>query len=106
MKKRIVVTLALLLTVLFCGSGSYAATGKNDSTDNASLIKAKTLVMRLDIINATDQSKFSKAEKRILRKEVRLIKGNLKELRGGRYIPTMLIVMLVLIPVSVFKITE
>jgi hypothetical protein len=107
MKTRIVTTLTLFLTMLFCASITYsAALPSNDSTSNASLIKAKALVMRLDIINATDQSIFTKTEKRILRKEVRFIKGNLKELRGGRYIPTMLIVMLVLIPVSVFQLTE
>jgi hypothetical protein len=106
MKTRIVITLTLLLTMLFCGSNTNAATGQNDSTNNASLIKAKALVMRLDIINATDQSKFTKAEKRILRKEVRYIKGNLKELRGGRYLPTMLIFLIVLVPVSVFQLTE
>lgn len=106
MKTRIVITLTLLLTMLFFGINTNAATGQNDSTSSASLIKAKALVMRLDIINATDQSKFTKAEKRILRKEVRSIKGNLKELRGARYMPTMLIIMLVLVPVSVFQLTE
>jgi hypothetical protein len=106
MKTRIIIAFTLLLMVLFCGSNTNAATGQNDSTNNASLIKAKALVMRLDIINATDQSKFSKADRRILRKEARYIKGNLKELRGGRYMPTMLIVMIVLIPVSVFQLTE
>jgi hypothetical protein len=107
MKTRIVITLTLFLTMLFCLSNTNAAAGTaNDSTNNAALIKAKALVMRLDIINATDQSKFTKAEKRVLRKEVRYIKGNLKELRGGRYMPTMLIVLLVLVPVSVFQLTE
>jgi hypothetical protein len=107
MKTRTVLTLSLFLAVLFCVSNTYAATPiANDSTSNAALIKAKALVMRLDIIKATDQSKFTKAEKRILRKESRSIKGNLKELRGGRYMPTMLIVMLVLVPVSVYQLTE
>lgn len=107
MKTRIVVTLTLFTTMLFCVANTTAATHPgNDSTDTASLVKAKALVMRLDIINATDQSKFTKAEKRILRKEVRYIRGNLKELRGGRYLPTALIVLIVLIPLSVYQLTE
>jgi hypothetical protein len=106
MKTRIVITLTLFFTMLFCASNTNAAASMSDSTKNATLVNAKALVMRLDIINATDQSKFTKAERRIVRKEVRHIKGNLKELKGGRYMPTMLIVMLVLIPVSAFQLTE
>ena len=106
MKTYMGITLTLLLTMVICGSTANAAAEQNDSTDYAPLIQAKALVMRLDIINATDQSKFTKAEKRILRKEVRHIKGDLKELRGGRYVPTIFIVLLLLVPVTVFQLTE
>lgn len=77
-----------------------------DSTKNIAITNAKALVMRLDIINTTDQSKFTKSEKRILRKETRHIKGDLKELRGGRYFRTSLLVLLILVPVSVFQLSE
>jgi hypothetical protein len=105
--KTSIVLLISLLTMLFSTSG--VCSEKNtpvDSTHMAALIKAKQLVMRLDIIKATDQSRFTTMQRRILRKETRHIKGDLKELRGGRYVSTMLVVMLFLVPVSVFQLTE
>jgi hypothetical protein len=68
MKTRIVIRITLFLTVLFCVSNRYAAT-ENDLTNNASLTKAKALVMQLDIITATDHPKFAKAEKEFFAKK-------------------------------------
>jgi hypothetical protein len=107
MKTYIVVIVSLIATMLFFSSTVHAEKNlKTDSTSNAAIIKAKALVMRLDIINATDQSGFTKAEKRTLRKESHHIKGDLKELHGGRYIRTSLLVLIVLVPLSVFQLTE
>ena len=106
MKTRIVIIVTLFVTMVICGPDTYASRPTTDSTKDASIIQAKQLIMRLDTINASDKSNFNKAEKKILRKEVRFIKRDLKELRGGRYLSTMLIVMIVLIPVSVFQLTE
>jgi hypothetical protein len=107
MKARIVFNLGFLFMMLFCASITNTGSGRAlDSAKNASLAQAKALVMRLDIINVTDQSKLTRAEKRIQRKEIRYIKRNLKELRGGSYLPTSVIVLLLLIPVSVFQLTE
>ena len=107
MKTYIVVIVTLIATVMFSLSTAHAAMKmESDSTNNAAIIKAKALVMRLDIINATDQSGFTKAEKRTLRKESHHIKGDLKELHGGRYIRTSLLILIVLVPLSVFQLTE
>jgi hypothetical protein len=107
MKTYIVVIVTLVATMLFSSSTALAEKHVNsDSTNNAVIIKAKALVMRLDIINVTDQSGFTKAEKRTLRKETHHIKGELKELHGGRYIRTSLLILIVLVPLSVFQLTE
>jgi hypothetical protein len=93
--------------MLFSSSTAHAEKKPvTDSTSIAVIIKAKALVMRLDIINATDQSGFTKSEKRMLKKETRHIKGDLKELHGGRYIRTSLLILIVLVPLSVFQLTE
>jgi hypothetical protein len=107
MNTCIVVIVSLLATMLFYPSEAHTERrAVPDSIDIAVIIKAKALVMRLDIINTTDQSEFTKAEKRTLRKEARHIKSNLKELRGGRYVRTTFLVLLFLVPVSVFQLTE
>jgi hypothetical protein len=106
MKTCIVVMICLFTTMLFYTSSAQAENLATDSSNNAALRKAKALVMRLDIINATDISELTKKEKRTLRKETRYIKGNLKELRGGRYVRTSLLVLLLLVPVSVFQLSE
>jgi hypothetical protein len=77
-----------------------------DSASTATITNAKLLLMRLDVINATEQSHFTKSEKRIVRKEIRAIKADLKELRGARYVRTALIVVILVIPLSVFYIIE
>jgi hypothetical protein len=107
MKTYIVVIVTLVATMLFSSSPVLAGQYLNtDSSSNAAIIKAKGLVMRLDIINATDQSGFTKSEKRTLKKETRHIKGELKELHGGRYMRTSLLILIVLVPISVFQLTE
>jgi hypothetical protein len=106
MKTCIVVVISFFAAMLFSTSTVHAGNLVTDSTNLAGIVKAKALIMRLDIINATDQSEFTKTEKRTLRKETRHIKGDLKELRGGRYVRTSLLVLLVLVPVSVFQLTE
>jgi hypothetical protein len=94
---------ALLISNSSASIGTYLHT---DSTSTASVTKAKLMLMRLDVINASDQSDFTKSEKRIIRKEVRHIKGNLKELRGGRYVKTAVISFILLVPISIFYVAE
>jgi hypothetical protein len=105
--KKLIIAIASLLTMmLFLSSGAIAETADYDSTATPELTKAKSLLARLDIINAMDKTGFSVREKKGLRKEARSIKGQLKELRGGRYIPVGALIMILIIPLTIYQVTE
>lgn len=60
--------------------------------------EAKALVTRLDEIKAMDMSKLKSTEKKELRKEVRTIKRELKDISGGIYVSAgVLIVVLIVL---------
>jgi hypothetical protein len=61
--------------------------------------EAKTLLLRLNEINAMDKSKISSSEKKNLRIEVRTIKHHLREIGGGVYLSvgTIIIILILLI---------
>ena len=59
--------------------------------------KAKVLLARLDKINEMDKSKMSSQEKLHLRKEVRSIKSQLKDLSGGIYLSLGAIIIILLL---------
>ena len=59
--------------------------------------KAKVLLARLDKINEMDKSKMSSQEKLQLRKEVRSIKSQLKDLSGGIYLSLGAIIIILLL---------
>jgi hypothetical protein len=71
------------------------------ATIEANEAKAKTLVLRLDEINAMDKSKLKSSDKKDLRKEVRSIKSQLNYLEnGGVYLSVgALILILILLVV-------
>ena len=58
---------------------------------------ARTLLNRLDEINAQDKSSLSVAEKKSLRKEARAIKSELKRASGGVYLSVGAIIIIVLL---------
>lgn len=101
----------MLLGIALC-SGLSQSTAHSltltrlDSAHDVTIVNAKALLMRLDLLTATDQSDFTKSEKKSLRTECRHIRKDLQELRGGRYFRTSLLVLVLLIPVSVFQWTE
>lgn len=101
-----VILIGIVLTVLSIRADAMTHTSMGLDTTSTTLSKAKSMLMRLDILNATDQSNFTKSEKRIVRKEVKAIKSDLKELRGARYMRTGIIVLILAIPLSAFYITE
>lgn len=78
----------------------------HDSTGTKILSDAKILLKRLDTINATDKTDFKSKEKKQLRKEVRKIKGDLRELHGARYISASVIIIILAIPFAVYQFTE
>jgi len=59
--------------------------------------RAKTLLLRLDEINAMDKSGLKSSDKRILRKEVRSIKKELQTLGGGLYVSVGAIIIIILL---------
>ena len=107
MKTSIVTIIILIVTMLFPLASTAGKTlSDTDSTNDAAISKAKVLVMRLDVLNATDQSGFTKTEKTLLRREARSIRGDLKDLQRRRYIPATVITMVLLISVAAFHASE
>ena len=70
------------------------------STDLPSLnssIEVNVLLSRLDEIKATDRSNMSWLERKTLRKEMRNIKNQLREVGGGVYLSVGAIIIIVLL---------
>jgi hypothetical protein len=59
--------------------------------------KVNVLVKRLNEIDAMDKSNLSASEKKALRKEVRAIKRDVKELGGGVYISVGVLLLIIII---------
>src|SRR5688572_27137648 len=90
MKKTILYLMTACLLLTFHPTQSHAAATTKPSTlvipEPGKTVEAKALLVRLDEINAMDKSNLKSSDKRILRKEVRSIKKQLKDLSGGVYI--------------------
>ena len=106
MRKLITVIIILQGIMLFLSSRAIAEAADHDSTVTTELTKAKILLARLDIINAMDNTAFSVTEKKGLRKEARSIRAQLKELRGGRYIPAGALILILIIPWTIYQVAE
>lgn len=59
--------------------------------------EAQALLSRLDEIKAMDMSSLGKTEKRQLRKEVRAIKSDLRDIGGGVYLSVGAIIIIILL---------
>jgi len=59
--------------------------------------EVKILLLRLDEIKAADMSKMKSEEKKELRKEVKSIKHNLREIGGGVYLSVAAIVLIIVL---------
>lgn len=59
--------------------------------------EAKTLLLRLDEIKAKDMSKLTVTEKKKLRKEVKSIKYELRNIGGGVYLSVGAIILIVIL---------
>jgi hypothetical protein len=100
------VLLATLLTV-FANTEINAKTPIEISLDSIQAVEiAKDLLIRLDEINAIDRARLTTSETKSLRKERRLIKGELKELRKGTYVSVKRLVALLLVPIIIFNISQ
>ena len=99
------IILASVLTIVVTLE-TKAKTGINISPDSTQVVEsAKRLLVRLDEINAIDKSHLTISETKALRKEVRLIKGELKELHKGTYVRVGKLAVLLLVPFIIFNIS-
>ena len=59
--------------------------------------QAQVLLSRLEEINAMDKSTLNSSEKKVLRKEVRQIKSQLRDIGGGVYLSVGAIIIIILL---------
>ena len=101
MKKIAFCLMAIYLSLTFHPTQSNAASTVVSSSIVASKptesAKAKVLLQRLNEINAMDKSKLNSSDRKILRKEVRSINSQLREVGGGVYISVGAIIIIALI---------
>jgi hypothetical protein len=101
MKKIVFCFMATCLSLTFLPLQSNAATTAEPSslvvTKPAEAAEAKTLELRLNEINAMDKSKMKSAEKKNLRKEVKTINHNLREIGGGVYLSAGAVILIVIL---------
>lgn len=103
MKRSFLMVLTVLFFLAFSPLQTNASTEivNNPKTTEAGLesARAQELLDRLEEINEMDKSAMSRTEKREMRKEVRAIKKEMKQLGGGIYISVggLIIILLLLI---------
>lgn len=88
-----------LLAILLLGIGcpAMAATTPANTHFTTSEIRAAELQNRLEEINAMDKTELSRAEKKVLRKEVKEIKKELATMSGGVYLSVGAIILIALL---------
>jgi hypothetical protein len=101
MKKLTLLIMTALLLLAFVPMQLNAEPESNSSAKDATEVvmsdEAVALMDRLEEIESMDKSDLNSAEKRELRKEVRDIKKELKELSGGVYISVGAAILIVLL---------
>jgi hypothetical protein len=101
MKKIILCLMITCLSLTLIPLQSNAATitkpSSSVATSPAEAAEVKTLLLRLDEINAMDKAELKSSEKKNLRKEVKSIRHRLKEASGGVYISVGALIIIVLL---------
>jgi hypothetical protein len=101
MKKIVLCLMATCLSLTFVPLQSIAATAAESSslvaTKPAESEEAKVLLLRLDEIKTMDMTELKASEKKNLRKEVRSIKRELREVSGGVYLSVGAILLIALL---------
>jgi len=104
MKKIVFCLMATILSLTFLPLQSFASTTEEPSSlvatkppETTESVEVKTLELRLNEISAMDMSKLKSSEKKELRKEVRSIKRELKDISGGVYISAGLLILILVI---------
>ncbi|MBN2862488.1 MAG: hypothetical protein JXN62_04960 [Bacteroidales bacterium] len=101
MKKIVFCLMVACLSFTFLPLQSNAATISEPSTavdpKPAESAEAKALLLRLDEIDKMDKKKMDPSEKKELRKEVKSIKKNLRDLGPGIYLSGAALVLIVIL---------
>jgi hypothetical protein len=107
MKTLYAALIMTLLASILSTTETKATTGLTISQDSTERIAvAKILLIRMDEINALDKASLTQSQVSALRKELRLIKGDLKELKKGTYMPAGKLIIILLIPLVIFNIAD
>ena len=101
MKKIVFCLMAACLSMTFLPLQSSAATVAEPSSlvepTPAESAEAKTLLLRLDEINKMDKSKLNSSEKKDLRKELKSIRNNLKDIGTGIYLSGAAVILIIIL---------
>lgn len=94
-----ITSLALIIAVASPASASVidpesALNNKNAKTES---VRAQQLIQRLENIKAMDKSELTRLEKKELRKEVKNINKEMKEIKGGVYLSVGAIIIVILL---------
>lgn len=99
--KKLTLYAMILLVSLSSISSPLFATEKNamaiGSTSKEVPADVAKLLTRLETIKAMDKSALNRLEKKVLRKEVRAIKSELKEKRHGVYVSVGAFIIIILL---------
>jgi hypothetical protein len=97
MRNKLFKVLGIFALSVVAIPGLALSTAPADSLESFTPARALVLTERLEEIKETDISALPKAEKKALRKEVKEIKKEMKEGRGGVYLSVGAIIIIVLL---------
>jgi len=91
-----IASFALLIAIALPASSAIIvpSSSKTNSTENP---RVQQLLQRLEEIKGSDKSEMTRLEKKGLRKEVRGIKKEMKEVSGGVYLSVAAIIIIILL---------
>jgi SMC interacting uncharacterized protein involved in chromosome segregation len=99
MKKLSLYAMILLVSLSSFSSPIIAAEKNSKTPTETKAVQAEVakLETRLETIRAMDKSALDRSEKRVLRKEVRAIKSELKDKRHGVYVSVGAFIIIILL---------
>ena len=94
-----VISLAVLIAVASPASAAVITPESLPNNDNAKTesLRGQQLMQRLEEIKAMNKSELTRLEKKALRNEVRDIKKEAKEIKGGVYLSVGAIIIVILL---------
>jgi len=99
-RKNLIITSILLLFMITPGFSTERPVGNSSTpTEEPVSVRSKELLMRLEEIKAMDVKSMPKSEKRKLRREVKSIEKEMREINdgGGLYISVGAIIIILLL---------